>query len=140
MKKNLFLLCLLIISSCATGILKRENGLSLYMHPYCVAEDTDNTNKWGFVIKETVYQKKWITFKLPKELIKYYNSLPKKIRVNGIWIVTTNPKAYSIKEIKRLEQLKQMCVNKNIPLFLCRGAKLPSGWKKITSENINDKL
>jgi hypothetical protein len=48
--------------------------------------------------------------------------------LNGIWIVTTHPDAYSEEEKGLLEEVKAICRKENIPLFLCRASQLPNGW------------
>ena len=53
-----------------------------------------------------------------------------RVQANGAWIVVTNPAAYSDDEKQFLEDIKAVCRTEKIPLFICRGAELPNGWKR----------
>ena len=66
-------------------------------------------------------------------LLAYYKQLDREIQRNGIWIVTTNPGAYSPEENAMLEQFKQECKAQRIPLFIARGKDLPGGWQRYSN-------
>jgi len=53
------------------------------------------------------------------------------VQGNGLWIVTTNPDAYSEAEKTLLENVKSMCRQEKIPLFICRASELPNGWARF---------
>jgi hypothetical protein len=50
--------------------------------------------------------------------------------MNGVWIVTTNPDAYSDEEKSFLEEIKRLCGKEKILLFVARASELPNGWKR----------
>jgi hypothetical protein len=54
----------------------------------------------------------------------------KSVQENGVWIVVTNPDAYSDSEKALLEDVKAACRRAKIPVFICRASELPSGWKR----------
>jgi len=64
------------------------------------------------------------------EVIEYFRSLPPETQKNGMWIVTTHPRAYSAREKELFEAVRRACVKDNIILFVCRGSELPDGWLK----------
>jgi len=70
------------------------------------------------------------TIETAQALVDYFKKLSPEIQQNGIWVVTTHPGAYSGKEIKNLDRLKEICTKEKIPLFTCRGSELPDGWKR----------
>lgn len=60
----------------------------------------------------------------------FFKTLSGSTRENGIWVVTTNPSAYSETERAKLKTLVALCDEKRIPVFTCRGSELPNGWKR----------
>ena len=110
----------------------RSQGLSLHMLPKEVAEISGN--KWGFIVTLPGQKRIDKTIQSAEELYEYFKSLPKEIQENGIWIVTTHPDSYSGEEKQVLEDVKDMCIRKNIPLFICRGSELPNGWRRVEEE------
>ncbi|MEI8348901.1 MAG: tetratricopeptide repeat protein [Candidatus Omnitrophota bacterium] len=131
MRKTIFLL---IFFFCIGSILyaepKRENGLSVHFAPKSASEAL-GANKSGFMVSQSHDLKlpsERPVFDTPEKLIEYFLNQPQEIQENGIWVVTTNPKAYSADEMKSTEVLKDLCRQKKIPLFFCRGMDLPNGW------------
>jgi hypothetical protein len=111
----------------------RIKGLSVHVVPEVVAK-LDNTGKVqaGFATSyvkagEYVYERNCPT---PKDLLAYFRSFPSDFQENGIWVVVTNPGAYSAEEMKTREELIELCQKEKIPLFICRGAELPDGWRR----------
>ena len=70
------------------------------------------------------------TFSDAAALLGYFHTLPATAQENGIWVVTTNPSAYSAPEREKLRQLITLCQQQKIPVFTCRGMDLPNGWKR----------
>jgi hypothetical protein len=64
------------------------------------------------------------------EVVAYVRKQDQSVQQNGLWIVTTNPEAYSEDETSLLENVKSMCRREKIPLFICRASQLPNGWTR----------
>ena len=65
-----------------------------------------------------------------RQLVAFFQTLSAPILENGIWVITTNPSAYSDIERAKLKTLVGLCEEKKIPVFTCRGSELPNGWKR----------
>ena len=131
--KNTLILCILLsLALTAIAEFRREKGLSLHMLPKRVADLSDD--KWGFTVTLPGKVKPGHVLQTSDELIKYFDELSPEIRSNGIWIVTTDPEAYTEAESMVLDGVKMMCGKKKIPLFTCRGSKLPNGWERWDDE------
>jgi hypothetical protein len=63
-------------------------------------------------------------------LMSFFHTQTAYVQSNGIWIVTTDPDAYSREEKALLEEVKSLCRAESIPLFICRGSELPDGWTR----------
>ena len=68
---------------------------------------------------------------VPTDLIAVFLKQDKTVQENGIWVVVTNPDAYSAEEKEMISSLEDLCKQKNIILFKARGMDLPGGWKRI---------
>ena len=66
-----------------------------------------------------------------KELFAYISKQDKEVQADGVWIITTHPDAYTDEEKQKLQEVKDLLLKNNIPLFMCRGSELPNGWRKI---------
>jgi len=64
-------------------------------------------------------------------MLSFIRKQDSEVQQNGLWIVTTNPDAYSEAEKTLLEHLKSMCRQEGIPLFICRASELPNGWTRF---------
>lgn len=144
MRKRVFIIASIIISNIVifshsakviAEELKREEGMSIHVIPKRVAEiDKTKQVQWGFMVSqshELQHPLKRPVFNQPEELIKYFRTLPNKAQENGIWMIITHPDAYSEEEKTAMQCLKEICIKDKIPLFICRGYKLPNGWKRI---------
>ena len=65
------------------------------------------------------------------QVIAFAEKQDEAVRQNGIWIVTTNPDAYSEQEQKFLNDVIEQCKLHSLPLFIARAADLPNGWKRF---------
>lgn len=106
---------------------KREAGLSVYMLPERVAALSGKNG--GFVATDPESHQPGECIIEPRKLITYFEQLSNEIQRNGIWIVTTDPDAYSESEHRRLKDLVALCSQKSIAVYTCRAADLPSGWQ-----------
>ena len=116
---------------------KRENGLSVHFVPRS-APELSGSNKNGFMVSQSKDLKspsERPIFETPEKLVEYLLNQPQEIRENGIWVIVSDPEAYSVDEIGSTEALKSLCRQKNIPLFFCRGMLLPNGWVKADKFN-----
>lgn len=101
----------------------------MHMLPKRVAEI--GGMQWGFSVDYSPRLKpesKAPVLQTVSEVLSYFHNQDASVKRNGIWIVTTNPEAYSQAEMNLLEKLKLMCRNEKIPLFICRASQLPNGW------------
>jgi hypothetical protein len=64
-----------------------------------------------------------------EELRRFFRNQDKSVQDNGIWIVTTQPDAYSDGEKQLLENVKSLCTEQHIPLFIARASELADGWR-----------
>ena len=115
--------------------LDRAKGLSAHFLPKRVAEsDQSRKVKWGFVASTarttSLQGKDRPVFQSAADLIAYFRTLDPEIQRNGIWVVLTNPAAYSKDEEAVLEELKRQSKAQRIPLFIARGRDLPGGWQR----------
>lgn len=93
---------------------KRENGLSVHLAPES-ASGIAGADKKGFVVSQSKDLKPLGSRPIldtPEQLIEYFLNQPQEIQENGLWVVTTNPQAYSDDEMKSTEVLKKLCEKK----------------------------
>lgn len=86
---------------------------------------------WGFSVDRSAYLTggpRRLTLQSSADLLAFFRQQSADVQANGIWIVTTNPDAYSGEEKSLLEEVKTMCRSERIPLFICRASELPNGW------------
>jgi hypothetical protein len=126
-----FLVLFFTSISLANEILpERSKGISMHMLPMRVA-NLDTKLKWGFMVSHTEYLKpetgKQI-LQTTNEFLTYVRKQDEKVQENGVWIVITNPAAYSKEELTLLEDIKALCRKEKIALFVARGSQLPNGW------------
>lgn len=105
----------------------RERGLSLHMLPDRVAKLQDSHG--GFVLRDPKTGRSERTLSEAAEVMAYISTLPAQVAEHGVWIVYTNPAAYSKKEQRKLDALIAICRERKIPVFCCRASELPDGWK-----------
>jgi hypothetical protein len=109
----------------------RAKGISLHMLPKRVADL--GPMQWGLVVSHAgdwKPEKKPIVFQTTQQILDFVRAQSEEVQANGAWIVVTNPAAYSDDEKQFLEEIKAVCRREKIPLFICRGADLPNGWKR----------
>jgi hypothetical protein len=117
---------LVTLAVCSASEPERAKGLSVHMLPDRIAHIA-NRNR-GFTVRDANGTES--TYADAKQLVGFFQTLPAPIRENGIWVVTTDPSAYSPAEREKLRALIGLCRQKNIPVFTCRGSELPGGWKR----------
>lgn len=128
---TVFLVLFLTSISLANEILpERSKGISMHMLPMRVAS-LDTKQKWGFMVSHTGYLKPETEKQIlqtTNEFLTYVRKQDTKVQENGVWIVITNPAAYSKEELALLEDIKALCSRERIALFVARGSQLPNGW------------
>jgi hypothetical protein len=130
MAKKAFIL-FLALSSMALAGPAREKGVSAHMLPKSAADL--GGGQWGFVIAFAPYLKPGQTqpvIQSIEELLGFMKKQDRDVLNNGLWIVVTNPAAYTKGELDLLDSVKQSFRQNHIPLFVCRGSELPNGWKR----------
>ncbi len=128
---SLVLLITLCAVSVAEVVPERTKGISMHMFPKQVADL--GGKKWGFSVTYARYLKPepvQPVLQTAPEFLSYVQRQDSGVQENGVWIVITNPDAYSQSEKALLKDVKALCRRDGIPLFICRGSELPNGWKR----------
>ena len=132
----LFLVSTLCTFSAGVSSSERSKGISMHMLPKRVADL--GGGKWGLAVTYAKYLKietETPTLQTTEEFLSFVGKQDEAVRENGVWIVITDPDAYSTPEKALLEDIKVACKKNSIPLFVCRGADLPNGWKRYDKPN-----
>ena len=109
----------------------RSKGISMHMLPKRVADL--GGEKWGLKVSRAEYlrfEARPPTLQDKKDFLSFVRKQDRVVQENGVWIVVTDPDAYSAAEKALLEDIKDLCRKESIPLFICRGIDLPNGWKR----------
>jgi hypothetical protein len=125
MKIILFLLFTIALAN--GGEIKRDAGFSVYMLPERVGALSGKHG--GFVATDPETHQAREPISEPQKLITCFEQLSPDVQRNGMWIIITDPDAYSESEHTRLKNLLALCLQKNIAVFTCRAADLPNGWQ-----------
>ena len=128
---TVFLVLTLCILSTGVSSPERSKGISMHMLPKRVADLGEQ--KWGLAVSYAKYLKietEPPTLQTTKEFLSFVRKQDESVQENGVWIVVTDPDAYSAAEKALLEDIKIVCQKESIPLFVCRGVDLPNGWKR----------
>jgi len=131
-KITAFLLLFSVVTNVAAVTPDRAKGISIHMLPKQVA-NLDPQLKWGLVVSYADYLKPeqaQPVLQSATEFLTFVRKQDKTVQENGVWIVTTNPYAYSAPEKKLLEDVKAVCRKERIPLYIVRGSQLPNGWQR----------
>lgn len=121
-------LSLAMLVTCVASEPERSKGLSVHMLPDRVAQFNGHTG--GFIVRNADNDES--NYSDAQQLVAFFQTLSAPIRENGIWVVTTDPSAYSENERTKLKTLVALCGEREIPIFTCRGSELPNGWKRST--------
>ena len=125
------LLIATLVSVASAAAPERSKGISVHMLPKRVADISGK--KWGLSIDYARYLKpetEQPVLQTKGELIEFIRKQDKDVQDNGVWIVTTDPDAYSNVEKNLLEEIKGVAREQHIPLFIARASELPNGWKR----------
>lgn len=71
------------------------------------------------------------TFSKAGDLEPILDTLPARMKENGIWISTSNSFLYVAEEERQLRVLADLAGARGINLFICELGKQPGGWKKV---------
>jgi hypothetical protein len=110
----------------------RSQGVSIHMLPKRVADI--GGKPWGFTVDYSPrlrLESKRPVIQTVAAVLSYIRKQDASVQENGLWIVTTDPDAYSEEEKSLLEDVKTMCLREKIPLFICRASQLPNGWSRV---------
>jgi hypothetical protein len=121
-----------VLFTTAAAAQERSQGVSMHMLPKRAAQIGGMA--WGFTVDYSPRLKPELqppAIQTVADLVSYIRKQDDGVQENGIWIVTTNPDAYSEAEKTLLENVKAMCRKEKIPLFICRGAQLLNGWVRF---------
>ena len=126
------LISFVLFTNAAVGQ-ERSQGVSLHMLPKRVALIMGKP--WGLTVDPSpklLSESQQPTIQTTAELLSYVRKQNTAVQENGVWIVTTNPDAYSDAEKALLEEVKSMCRREKIPLFVCRGSEIAAnGWVRF---------
>ncbi len=115
----------------ATAKPERANGISMHMLPKRVA-DIGGT-QWGLTVAKdnlSTTESEPPVLQTTEQFLSFVRKQDALVQDNGVWIVVTDPDAYSSSEKTLLEDIKSLCQKEKIPLFICRAKDLPNGWKR----------
>jgi hypothetical protein len=84
----------------------------------------------GFKVLDPITQMER-TFSMAEDLKPILDTLPNRMKENGIWISTSNSFLYVAHEERQLKALADLAGARGIDLFICELGKQPGGWKKI---------
>jgi hypothetical protein len=71
------------------------------------------------------------TFTKAEDLKPLLDTLPPRMKENGIWISTSNAFLYVADEQLQLKLLVELARTNGISVFICELGEQPGGWKKI---------
>ena len=71
------------------------------------------------------------SFPKAEDLKPLLDTLPARMKENGIWISTSNSFLYVADEQLQLKALVELARTKGVPVFICELGEQPGGWKKI---------
>ena len=109
----------------------RAKGISMHMLPKGVADL--GGERWGLHVDYAAYLKPESSqpvIQTTEEFLSYVHKQDAAVQKNGVWIVVTNPDAYSATEKALLDDIKSLSAREKIVLFVCRASELPNGWKR----------
>jgi hypothetical protein len=110
---------------------ERSKGISMHMLPKRVADL--GGRKWGLTVTPASHLTSdagYTTLQTVSEFLAFVERQSKPVQENGVWIVTTNPNAYTEPEQAFLKEVVEACIKARIPLFIARASELPNGWKR----------
>jgi hypothetical protein len=116
----------------ASSAQERSQGISVHMLPKRVADIGGMA--WGFTVDPSPRLKAASPrpiLQTAEDILSFIRKQDTAVQENGLWIVMTNPDAYSETEKTLLENVKSMCRQERIPLFICRASELPNGWARF---------
>jgi hypothetical protein len=124
-------LVLLLATLAVAATPERSQGISMHMLPKRVADLSGS--QWGLTVSGSANltpDAASTTLQTAAEFLTFVNKQSSAVRQNGVWIVTTDPDAYSELEKTFLNEVIALCKKEKIPLFIVRGSQLPNGWKR----------
>jgi hypothetical protein len=84
----------------------------------------------GFKVLDPITQKER-TVSVAEDLQPILDTLPTRMKENGIWISTSNSFLYVAHEERQLQVLADLAKARGIDLFVCELGNQPGGWKKF---------
>lgn len=111
----------------------RQKGISVHVTPQSVVKLGQNSpvvQRFIISIYESSQPKR---FYAPNALsaIETINKFDENRRLNGVWIVLTNPDSYDDEDRTEIIDLKQKLTEEGIVIFQTRAMNLPDGWEKV---------
>ena len=128
-------LTLVCTAQTATTVPDRSKGISLQMLPKRVADL--GPMQWGFVVSHSGAWRPTSqppTFQTTQQFLDFVRSQNPTVQANGVWIVVTDPDAYSDSEKALLEDVRALCRKQKVILFVARAKDLPNGWQRYDEQ------
>ena len=119
----LFILLISTISFAEEPV--RSKGISVHALPKRVAKISGTP--WGLEVSYAPYLKPepgQPYLQSINDILEFVKKQYPSVIKNGLWVVTTNPSAYSPEELEFQKQIKEELPKHNIPLFWARGSEL----------------
>ena len=102
------LIVLLLVPLLALAVTpERGKGISIHMLPKRIADV--GKMRWGFVVSYAKYlqpEPARPVLQSTEELLRFVRKQTPQVQENGVWIVTTNPRAYSDQEMRLTTLIK----------------------------------
>ncbi len=131
LKLLLIILSFFFASSVYAESPDRSKGISVHALPQRIAKISGKP--WGLEVAYAPHLKPepgQPFLQSISDVLNYINKQNPDVIANGLWVVTTNPVAYSAEEIEFQKQIKEILPKQNIPLFWARGSELDKGFTR----------
>ncbi len=122
---------LLFVSSVYADGPERSKGISVHALPKRVAKISGKP--WGLEVSYAPYLKPepgQPFLQSISDVLEYIKKQEPSVIQNGLWVVTTNPMAYSEEELEFQDQIKETLPKEKIPLFWARGSEIRNGFTR----------
>jgi hypothetical protein len=131
MKLFSIFLIISIMSSLAFAEPVRDMGISVYLNPEGVVKKANKENIQRFLVTDADRKSVVAWDSTATGLIEKIKNQPAGMQENGIWLVYSNPDAYTDLDRSEQNKLKDLAKENGIPFFEARASELPNGWRRI---------
>ncbi len=131
-------LVLALLSCRASLEPRREEGLGVLLVPKLSTQPgVPGKDRWGFLIsvpgdRRPPAERPLVTS--PAALLGFLAEQSRAVQFNGIWLIVTDPDAYTPTEKNMVVELKRLCNEKETALFVTRGSEFPYGFERVNED------